>query len=342
MSLNDYKPMTKRASRTALTRRAFSCAAGGVLICPSLLANQAVFAQTFPAGIRIKLVCGSDPGSISDIVGRIVAEQLQSELGVTVYTENRPGASGIVAARSIVLAPADGHTLYITSGAHTVAPLVNKVDYDPVADFSGVATLAVVTDVLVASVASGFRSVADLISAAKAKPGQLNCASAGLGSASYMSAEKFRLATGLNVVHVPFKGPVAAINELLAGRIDYYFAPLASALPLIETGKLTALAVGSEERSDLLPDIPTLSEAGVENANYLFWIGLLVSSKTPSAVISMLNRSTLKALGVPSVRTAFQTMGLSPLLMTPPQFDEMMWREMIENAQIIKAGKGNT
>ena len=335
------EPMTKRTCRTALTRRTFSRAAGGLLICPSLLASPAVFAQKFPAGARIKLVCGSDPGSISDIVGRLVAEQLQSELGVAVYTENKPGASGIVAARSILLAPADGHTVYITTGAHTIAPLVNKVDYDPVADFSGVATLAVVTDVLVASPASGIASVAGLIGAAKAKPGRLNFASAGLGSASYMSAEKFRLATGLNVVHVPFKGPVAAINEMLAGRIDCYFAPLASVLSLIEAGKLTALAVGSKERSDLLPNVPTLSEAGVQNAEYLFWVGLLVSSKTPSAIVSTLNGSIVTTLAVPSVRKAFQTMGLSPLLMTPQQFDEMMRREVIEYGQIIKAGKGN-
>jgi tripartite-type tricarboxylate transporter receptor subunit TctC len=164
--------MQKKLSHTpSLTRRAFSRAAGGVLLCPSLLANTAATAQDFPGGKGIKLVCGSSPGSVSDIVGRIFAEQLQNELGVTVYVENKIGASGIIAAQSILASPADGHTIYITSGAHTTAPLVNKANYDPVRDFSGAATLAVVRDVLVVSSSSGIQSVADLINAARARPG---------------------------------------------------------------------------------------------------------------------------------------------------------------------------
>ena len=163
--------MTKLNHNPTLTRRAFSRAAGGALLWPSLRTDTAVAAQEFPGGKGIKLVCGSSPGSVSDIVGRIIAEQLQSELGVTVYVENKTGASGIIAAQSILASPADGHTIYVTTGAHTTAPLVNKANYDPVGDFSGVATLAVVRDVLVVPSNSGIQSVADLINAAKAKPG---------------------------------------------------------------------------------------------------------------------------------------------------------------------------
>jgi tripartite-type tricarboxylate transporter receptor subunit TctC len=331
--------MTKFSSNPNLTRRAFSRAAGAALLWPSLLANTSATAQEFPGSRGIKLVCGSAPGSISDMVGRIVAEQLQSELGVPVYVENKSGAAGIIAAQSILTAPADGHTVYVTTGAHTTAPLVNKVNYDPVGDFSGAASLAVVRDVLVVPSNSAIQSVADLVNAARAGPGQLNFASAGLGSASYMSAEKFRLATGIDVVHVPFKGPVAALSEMVAGRIDYYIAPLATALSLIETGKLRALAVGSKERTDLLPDVPTLQEAGVHNAEYLFWVGLLVSSKTAPALVHRLNEITAKILNASTVRANFEMIGVSPLLMTPPQFDDMMRREITEYTPLIKAGR---
>jgi tripartite-type tricarboxylate transporter receptor subunit TctC len=332
--------MTKLSHSSSLTRRAFSCAAGSTLICPSLLATTAI-AEDFPGKREIKFVCGSTPGSISDIVGRMIAERLQAELGVTVYMENKPGASGIIAAQSVLLAPADGHTVYVSSGAHTTAPLVSKVNYDPLVDFSGVATLAVVTDVLVVSSASGIRSVADLIDAAKARPGQLNFASAGLGSASFMSAEMFRLATGLDVVHVPFKGPVPALSEVVGGRIDFYFAPLATALTLVESGRLRALAIKSKARSPLLPDVPTLAEAGVRNAEYFFWVGLLVSSKTSPLLVGKLNEIVGRILNAPAMRNGFETIGLSPLVMTPNEFDEMMRREVHDYAPIIKAGKGN-
>jgi tripartite-type tricarboxylate transporter receptor subunit TctC len=334
--------MTTFSRNSSLTRRAFSRAAGSMLLWPPLLGNTAATAQEFPGGKGIKLVCGSAAGSISDIVGRIVAEQLQSELGVAVYVENKSGASGIIAAQSILTAPADGHTVYVTTGAHTTAPLVNKVNYDPIGDFSGAASLAVVRDVLVVPSNSTIQSVADLVDAARAKPGQLNYASAGLGSASYMSAEKFRLAAGIDVVHVPFKGPVAALSEMVAGRIDYYIAPLATAQSLIETGKLRALAVGSKERTYLLPSVPTLQEAGVRNAEYLFWVGLLVSSKTPPPLVRRLNEMTAKILNTSTVRANFEMIGLSPLLMSPAQFDEMMRREITEYAPLIKAGREHT
>jgi tripartite-type tricarboxylate transporter receptor subunit TctC len=333
--------MIKARHHPSLTRRAFTRAAAGMLLWPSLR-NRTANAQQFPGGKGIKLVCGSAPGSISDIVGRIVAEQLQAELGVTVYVENKSGASGIIAAQSILASPADGHTVYVTTGAHTTAPLVSKVNYDPVGDFSGVATLAVVTDVLVVPSTSGIQSIADLINAAKARPGQLNYASAGLGSASYMSAEKFRLATGVDVVHVPFKGPVPALSEIVAGRVDYYIAPLATVLSLIQSGKVRALAVGSKNRTELLPNVPTLPESGVRNAEYAFWVGLLVLSKTSFPLVRKLNEITAKILDKPIVLANFEMLGLSPLLMTPQQFDEMMRREMAQYAPIIKAGREHT
>jgi tripartite-type tricarboxylate transporter receptor subunit TctC len=173
-----------------------------------------------------------------------------------------------------------------------VLPLINKVSYDPVKDFSAVIPLAVVPNVMVVSPNKGYKSVKDVIAAAKDKPGQLNYASAGLGSATHMSAEKFKLATGIDAVHVPYKGSPEAITETMTGRIDYFFAPLVSALPMIKAGKLVPLAVSTAKRSSQLPDVPTLAKAGIAKSEYLFWIGMLVSAKTPRDIVNKLNQST--------------------------------------------------
>ena len=251
--------------------------------------------QTFPSK-PIKLISGATAGSASDIIARSIAEKLQNEFGVPVFVENKPGAAGTVAIQTIFNSPADGHSIFVYTGAHTVLPLINKVSYDPVKDFSAVIPLAVVPNVMVVSPNKGYKSVKDVIAAAKDKPGQLNYASAGLGSATHMSAEKFKLATGIDAVHVPYKGSPEAITETMTGRIDYFFAPLVSALPMIKAGKLVPLAVSTAKRSSQLPDVPTLAEAGIAKSEYLFWIGMLVSAKTPRDIVNKLNQSTLKAL----------------------------------------------
>ncbi|NQW57383.1 MAG: tripartite tricarboxylate transporter substrate binding protein, partial [Polynucleobacter sp.] len=251
--------------------------------------------QTFPSK-PIKLISGATAGSASDIIARSIAEKLQNEFGVPVLVENKPGAAGTLAIQTIFNSPADGHSIFVYTGAHTVLPLINKVSYDPVKDFSAVIPLAVVPNVMVVSPNKGYKSVKDVIAAAKDKPGQLNYASAGLGSATHMSAEKFKLATGIDAVHVPYKGSPEAITETMTGRIDYFFAPLVSALPMIKAGKLVPLAVSTAKRSSQLPDVPTLAEAGIAKSEYLFWIGMLVSAKTPRDIVNKLNQSTLKAL----------------------------------------------
>jgi tripartite-type tricarboxylate transporter receptor subunit TctC len=179
--------------------------------------------------------------------------------------------------------------------------------------------------------------VQDVIHAAKDKPGQLNYASVGVGSATYMSAEKFKLATGIDAVHVPYKGSPEAITETMTGRVDYFFAPLVSALPMIKAGKLQALAVGTPKRSAQLPDVPTLAESGVAKADYLFWTGMLVPSKTPRDVVQKLNQLSLKALQSAEVKERLASLGAEPLPMSPEQFDAMIREEMVANAAIIKA-----
>jgi tripartite-type tricarboxylate transporter receptor subunit TctC len=294
------------------------------------------FAQAFPSK-PIKLISGATAGSASDIIARSIAEKLQNEFGVSVIVENKPGAAGTLAIQTILNSPADGHSVFVYTGAHTVLPLLNKVSYDPVKDFSAVVPLAVVPNVMVVSPNKGYKSVKDVVAAAKNMPGQLNYASAGLGSATHMSAEKFKLATGIDAVHVPYKGSPEAITETMTGRIDYFFAPLVSALPMIKAGKLIPLAVSTTKRSSQLPDVPTLAEAGVAKSEYLFWIGMLVSSKTPRDIVNKLNQSTLKALQDNEVKERLVSLGAEALPMTPEQFDQLIKDELTANAVVIKA-----
>jgi tripartite-type tricarboxylate transporter receptor subunit TctC len=310
-----------------------SCVAAALALAP--LAAQS---QGFPiSGKTVRLVSGASAGSASDIIGRAVAEKLQAELGVPVVMENRTGAAGTIAAQNIVTSPPDGHSIFVYTAAHTVTPLISKVPYDALRDFVGITPLAVVPNVMVVAADKGYKTVKDVVDAAKAKPGALNYASVGVGTATYMNAEKFRIATGINAVHVPYKGSPEAITETVAGRVDYFFAPLVSALPMIKAGKLIALAVGTTKRSALLPDVPTLAEAGVPRSDYLFWIGMLVSSKTSRDVVQKINQATLKALQAPEVRERFVALGADALPMSPEQFDALIREEMASNAEIIKA-----
>jgi tripartite-type tricarboxylate transporter receptor subunit TctC len=285
----------------------------------------------------IRLISGATAGSASDIIARALADKFQAELGVPVVVENKPGAAGAVAVQTVLSSPPDGHTLFIYTAAHTVLPLITKLPYDPLRDFSAVIPLGVVPNVMVVSPSKGYTHVRDVVQAAKARPGTLNYASAGTGSATHMSAEKFRLATAIDAVHVPFKGSPEAITETMAGRIDYFFAPLVSALPQIRAGKLQALAIGTPRRSALLPNVPTLQESGIERADYLFWIGMLVSSKTPRELVHRLNQASQKALQLPEVKEKLASLGAEALPMSPEQFDALIREELTVNAGIVKA-----
>jgi tripartite-type tricarboxylate transporter receptor subunit TctC len=326
------RPIPSFLPRRLLARILFVLAATPILLHSPAQAQ----AQAFPSK-PIKLLSGASPGSASDIVARAIGEKLQADLGVPVLIENKTGASGTIAVQATLSAPPDGYTVLVYTAAHTVVPLMNKISYDPIRDFAAVTPLAVVPNVMVVSPSKGYKTVKDVVDAAKAKPGQLNYASVGAGTATHMSAEKFRLATGIDAVHVPYKGSPEAITETVAGRVDYFFAPLVSALPMLKAGRLVALAVGTNKRSSLLPDVPTLAEAGVPRSDYLFWIGMLVSSKTPRDIVNKLNQSVVKAVQSPEVRERLASLGAEPMTMSPEQFDAMIREEMTSNAAIMKA-----
>jgi tripartite-type tricarboxylate transporter receptor subunit TctC len=276
-------------------------------------------------------------GSANDIVARLVLDQVGQQIGQTFVVENRPGGGGIVGVASVVRAEPDGYTLLLSSASMSSAVILHSaLPYDELHDLVPIAMLGAQPSVLVAAPGKNFNTVAELVSAAKARPGQLDFASAGIGSASHIAGERFRLAAGLQVQHIPYRGPVEALSDLMTGRIDFYFLPIAPALPLIKQGKVVALAVSTPARAQSLPDVPTIAEAGYPDAEYLFWGGISAPAKTPRAIVEKLNREVNKALAKPAIEEKLQHLGAQPQPMTPDQFAKFFADDV---AAMIKLGK---
>ena len=265
-----------------------------------LLVGPAAGADEWPSR-SIQTISTVSAGNAGDIVARIVLDQVTKQIGQSFVIENRPGAGGTLATAYVAKADPDGYTaLLLTSSQASYVVLHKTLPYDPVRDLAPVVMFGVQPSVLVAAPSKGWKTVHDLVAAAKAKPGALNYASAGLGSASHWPAEKLRLAAGINVQHIPFRGPVEAFTEVMTGRVDFYYLPIAPALPNIRDGKVVALAVSTPKRAPSLPEVPTVGEAGYPEAQYLFWGGLALPAKTPRAIIDRLHDETEKALQVPA------------------------------------------
>jgi tripartite-type tricarboxylate transporter receptor subunit TctC len=277
-------------------------------------------------------------GSGTDIIARTVGDAMARSLGQPVIVENKPGAGGTIGAALVARSEPDGYTILVHSSGHTLNPAIYpNLPYDTVKDLTGVTPLAALPNVLVASPTRGWKTVADVVSAAKAKPGQLNFASAGMGSATHLNAEKFKLRAGIEAQHVPFKGTPEAISDVIGGRNDWFFAPLSSALPLIRDGKLQALAVSTARRSPALPDVPTTVEAGVADSDYTFWVGMIVPAATPPMVIKRLHDEAVKALATPDVKERLSKLGADAFIMEPAAFNAYIRTEMDAAAQIAKA-----
>jgi tripartite-type tricarboxylate transporter receptor subunit TctC len=295
----------------------------------------AVHAQPFPSK-PIKVVVPFTPGSATDIIARTLGERLQASLGQPIVVENRPGAGGTIGALVVAQSPPDGYTLLVQSSGHTVNPhIYTSLGYDTLKDFASVTPLVTLPNVLIVSPAKGYKSVGELVAAAKAKPGALNYASAGTGSATHMNSEKFRAAAGIVAVHVPMKGTPEAITETIAGRVDWFFAPLVSAGPMIKDGKALALAVGTSRRAANLPDVPTTVEAGVPNSDYTFWIGLFAPAKTPREIVDKLQAEVVKVMSSPEMKERLAALGAEAWTMSPAQFDDYVKLELGANASIV-------
>lgn len=311
-----------------------SCAAAACAVAITLA--PAALAQDWP-NRSVLTISPLTAGNAADTVARIALDQVSKQVGQSFVIENRPGAGGTSASAAAAKADPDGYTLFLlTSSQGSYAALHKTLPYDPVRDFVPTAIFGVQPSVLVVAPSKGWKSVADLVKAAKAAPGVLNFASAGLGSASHWAGERLKLAAGINVQHIPFRGPVEAFTEVMTGRVDYYFLPVAPALPNIKDGKLVALAVSTPRRAPLLPDVPTVAEAGYPEAQYLFWGGVAFPAKTPRAIVDRLHAETQKALAVPAVQERLTTLGVEQMPMTVDEFGKF-YRDDV--AAILKLAK---
>ena len=291
-------------------------------------------AQQYP-NRPIRVISPYPAGSASDTVTRVVLDQVSQLIGQPMIIELKPGAGGAVGFGSVARSDPDGYTL-VTSSSSMATEIVlhSKLPYDPVKDFVPVVLLGTSPNILVASAKSGFKTVADLVAAAKAKPGTLTFASAGIGSSSHMAAERFRLAAKIDVRHVPFKE--GGLVQVMNGNVDFYFIPLAAAASALHSDKLTILVVSSPKRVPVLPDTPSVVEAGYPNAVFRFWNGLSAPAKTPPDVVKKLHDVTEQALKVPAVQERLAKLGVEPAQISSEEFAKFFKDDLTATVQLAK------
>ena len=318
-----------------LPRRQFLHLAASAAVLPAV--SRIAWAQAWPAK-PIRAIVAGGAGSVVDVVPRVVFEQLSKQLGQPIVVENRTGAGGTIAVAAVAKADPDGYTILAQSSALAVAPWFHpNLSYDTVRDISGIAPIGTVPNVLVTSPLKGAKTIQAFVAAAKAKPGSFNYTSTGVGTATHMSAERFRVSAGIEAVHVPVKSGPEALTEILSGRADFYFCPIGTALPFIREGKLSGLVVSGERRAPELPEVPTTSEAGFANADYILWLGLFAPVRTPRSLVDRLHGETVKAMQAASVQEKLAILGVTPMSMTPEQFDAHIKDEIASNGLLVKA-----
>jgi len=307
-------------------------AAAAVLAAPAS-------AQSFP-NKPIRIIVPFTPGSSTDITARAVGERLSAGLGQPVVIENRPGAGGKIGGEIVARAPADGYTLLVHSSAHTANPALYKdMPFNTATDFAGITPLVNLPNVLIIAPSKNIKTVQELVAYAKSKPGELNFASAGVGSATHMNLEKFSARAGIKHVHVPYKGTPEAMTDVMEGRVDVFFAPVNASLANIQAGKFVTLAVGSSQRTPILPNVPTTVEAGVPDSSYNFWVGMLAPAKTPRDVVNKINEATVAAMKSPELTERFKSMGMTAWPMKPEEFDSYIKDEIATMAELVKSAK---
>ncbi|MGE3991522.1 Bug family tripartite tricarboxylate transporter substrate binding protein [Pseudorhodoplanes sp.] len=307
-----------------------------------LLANGAgALAQSWPSR-PISVVSVFSAGNATDTVARVVLDSVARELGQAFVIENRPGGGGTIGVAAVAKAEPDGHTILLHASTFSSQVVMHKtLPYDPVNDFTPVVLFGSQPLVLVVGTSKGFKTAADLVAAAKAAPSSLNFASAGVGATSHLAALRFIRAAGIDVQHIPFRGPTEAFTEVMAGRVDFFFLPMAPAINLVKQGKIVALAVSSVKRAPALPDIPTTSEIGYPDAAFQFWAGLFLPAKTPRTIADKLHAATMRALRLPAVSSRLSEMGVEPLPMSVDQFGTYFRDDLAATVKLAKeAGIG--
>jgi tripartite-type tricarboxylate transporter receptor subunit TctC len=299
--------------------------------------SPSALAQTWPdKPIRAFIPFGA--GSATDVVPRALFEPLSQELGQTIIVENRGGAGGTLGMGPVIRAEPDGYTILANSSAHSVAPwIVPNFPFDLAKDLSGAVMIGQNANVLIVSPAKGWKTAQDLVAAAKAKPGSINYGSAGVGTATHLAVEKFRLSAGIEVVHIPYKGGAEALADVLGGRVDFYYCPISTALPLIADGRILALAVSTPTRASALPDVPTSLQAGYPSSDLIIWYAVFMPSKTPRNIVERFHTSALKVLATPSMQQKLKQLAVDPMPMTPAEMDKYVASEISANEKVIKA-----
>ena len=296
-------------------------------------------AASFPAR-TIRIVVPFPPGGVTDRLARMVAQKMQEHWGQPAVVENRPGASGMIAAETVAKSAPDGYTLMMGHiGTHAInVSLFGKLPYDPVKDFAPVSLLVSVPNVLLVHPSVPANSVQELVALAKARPGTLNFASPGSGTSGHLSAELFKSLAGIDIVHVPYKGPGPALQDLVAGQVNMLFDTVASSMPQVRGGKLKGLAVTTRERSAIAPDVPTMAESGVSGYEIAPWFAAYAPAGTPPAVVNKLQAEMARILSLPEVRTAFvDQQGMTLIASSPAELGAHTQREIAKWAQVVKA-----
>jgi tripartite-type tricarboxylate transporter receptor subunit TctC len=305
--------------------------------CAAALLHGTALAQAYPSK-PIRVIVPFAAGSTTDIIARAITDKMGASMGQQLVVDNRGGASGTIGQALVAQAAPDGYTIMIHSSSHTVSPSTfAKLPFDTVNDFAGVTPISSTPNALVISPAKHVKTLADLLALAKTRPDGLNFASAGQGSATHLNAEKFKMAAGIKATNIPFKGSAEAVTEVISGRVDYYFSPIAPVIGQIREGQLVALAVGSPKRASALPDVPTTAEAGVPGSEFNFWIGMMVPAKTPRDIVKRLHDEVVKALASAEVKERFVKLGADAWTLAPEQFDAYIKDEIASNAKLVKA-----
>src|SRR5216684_4174693 len=308
----------------------------GISATAILCAAGIAFAQDYPTK-PIRVIVPLTPGSGADIAGRIVAKYMGDAFKQPVLVENRPGAGGIIGTQAMLNADADGYTLMVQSASHAANPAIYKsLPYDPLKDIVDVALIGNTPYVMIAAKGGAYPTLRSLIDAARAKPGEIPFASAGVGTSTHMAAEYVAQVAGIKMLHIPYKGSPEAIQDTIAGRTSFYMAPLDAAIGHLREGKLAAFGVSTTKRAEIVPDIPTLAEQGLANYNLSLWFGMWARSGTPPAVVQKLNAQVNAVVQGKEAREQFGRIGIAPAPMKPEEFGRFVREQMATFRNIAK------
>ena len=308
-----------------------------IFLLASLLGAAIAHAQNWPSR-PIKAIIPFGAGSAIDVVPRLVLDRLAAELGQPIVIENRPGAGGTLGTAAVVKAEPDGYSILVQSSALAIAPaFYPDLKFDASRDLTSVLMIGSSANVLIVPLSRPWKTVQEFVAGARARPGSISFGSVGVGSTTHVASEKFRLAAGIEATHVAYRSGAEVITDILGGRIDFFFSPIVLSLQLIREGKVRALAVSTPQRSPDLPEVPTLQEAGLQNADSAIWFGVLVPAKTPRDIVEKLHAAGQKVLGEPALHESLKKLGVDLSTISPSEMDALIARETAANRDVIKA-----